>query len=125
MGCSAAGSFESKNHVDAPELTNETLTSRDRLSLCVRYVQALPFYSHLKSLFWSICRSRQGQSICSVFKACRWQDFSLDGTRRHVLSFDAVREDQGKAWEPPSMLNGRSSWVVVPKPTQLGRAGGE
>ena len=73
--------------------TSETLTGRAGLSLFVRYVRGIGLYPHLDRLFGSLRKSRKGQPVTEIFKQLLC--FLLDGSSRHLVSFDALKEDAG------------------------------
>ena len=79
--------------IDDVQPTSETLTGRAGLSLFVRYVRGIGLYPHLDRLFGSLRRSRKGQPVAEIFKQLLC--FFLDGSSRHLVSFDALKEDAG------------------------------
>ena len=79
--------------IDDVQPTSETLTGRAGLSLFVRYVRSLGLYPHLDRLFGSLRKSRKGQPVTEIFKQLLC--FLLDGSSRHLVSFDALKEDPG------------------------------
>jgi len=50
-------------------------------------------YHQLESFFGSIRRSRKGEPICEIFKQLFC--FFFDGTSRHLVYFDTLKEDEG------------------------------
>ena len=79
--------------IDDVQPTSETLTGRAGLSLFVRYVRGIGLYPHLDRLFVSLRKSRKGQPVTEIFKQLLC--FLLDGSSRHLVSFDALKEDAG------------------------------
>ena len=79
--------------IDDVQPTSETLTGRAGLSLFVRYVRSLGLDPDLDRLFGSLRKSRKGQPVTEIFKQL-WC-FFLDGSSRHLVSFDALKEDPG------------------------------
>ena len=79
--------------IDDVQPTSETLTGRAGLSLFVRYVRGIGLYPHLDRLFGSLRKSRKGQPVTEIFKQLLC--FLLDGSSRHLVSFDALKEDAG------------------------------
>jgi hypothetical protein len=65
------------------------------LSLFVRYLAGLGLEPLLDQLFGALRKSRKGQSITEIFKQLFL--FFVDGTRRHLTHFDALRKDEGYA----------------------------
>jgi len=96
-----------KHKIDSVGVTKDTLTGRGGLSLFVRYLRGLNLYPHLERLFGSIRRSAKGRAVSEVFKQLFC--FFMDGTSRHLVYFDALKEDRGYASviedEPSSMLS--------------------
>ena len=84
-----------KCKIDTVQTTSDTLTSRGGLSLFVRYVQNILLYPHLERLFGGIRKSNKGQSMVEIFKQLFC--FFLDGTSRHLVYFDTLKEDAGYA----------------------------
>jgi hypothetical protein len=93
--------------IDRVEVTSDTLTGRGGLSLFVRYLRGIGLYPQLETFFGSLRRSGKGQAISEVFKQLFC--FLVDGTSRHLVYFDALREDEGYArgieTEPRGMLS--------------------
>lgn len=93
--------------IDDVEVTSDTLTSRGGLSLFVRYIRSIGLYTQLETFFGSIRRSGKGQPVALVFKQLFC--FFLDGTSRHLVHFDTLREDEGYArgieTQPEAMLS--------------------
>jgi hypothetical protein len=81
--------------IDRIEMTSDTLTSRGGLSLFVRYLRNISLSPHLERLFGTIRKSAKGQVVAEVFKQLFC--FFMDGTSRHLVQFDALREDSGYA----------------------------
>ena len=82
-----------KQNIDAIEITSDTMTGRGGLSLFVRYLRGIQLDPHLERLFGSMRKSRKGQTIAEIFKQLFC--FFLDGTSRHLVSFDMFRDDPG------------------------------
>lgn len=93
--------------IDQAEITADTLTGRGGLSLFVRYLRNIELRSQLESFFGSMRGSRKGQPIFEVFKQVFC--FFLDGTSRHLVYFDGLKDDEGYArameTEPGAMLS--------------------
>ena len=89
------------------EVTDDVLTSRGGLSLFVRYLRGIDVYRYLEELFGNIRRSGKGLPIAEVFKQVFC--FFLDGTSRHLVYFDTLKEDEGYArsieCEPDKMIS--------------------
>ena len=81
--------------IDGVEATSDTLTSRGGLALFVRYLRNIAIYPVLERLFGSIRKSAKGQPVSEIFKQVFC--FLVDGTSRHLVYFDALKEDEGYA----------------------------
>jgi hypothetical protein len=77
------------------DITADNLTSRAGLTLFVRYLRNIALFPFLEEAFSKIRKSRKGQGIGEVFKQLFC--FFMDGTSRHVVYFDKLREDEGYA----------------------------
>ena len=92
------------NNVD---ITTDVLTSRAGLSLFVRYLRNIVVFPYLEELFCKIRKSRKGQEISEIFK--QFFCFFMDGTSRHLVYFDTLKEDEGYAksieTDPINMLS--------------------
>ena len=84
-----------KCKIDTVQTTSDILTSRGGLSLFVRYVHNIQLYPHLERLFGGIRKSNKAQSTMEIFKQLFC--FFLDGTSRHLVYFDTLKEDAGYA----------------------------
>jgi hypothetical protein len=99
--------YKSKAIIEGIEITSETLTGRAGLSLFVRYLRGIGLYAQIETFFGTMRRSRKGQPICEIFKQLFC--FFVDGTSRHLVYFDSLKEDEGYArgteTEPEAMLS--------------------
>lgn len=88
---------KSKNNLRINKIgtTTDTLTSRGGLSLFVRYLRNIEIFPHLHLLFGCIRKSSKGQSVIEIFKQLFC--FFVDGTSRHLVYFDKLKEDSGYA----------------------------
>ena len=77
------------------EVTGDNLTSRAGLSLFVRYLRGIVLFPYLEEIFSKIRKSNKGQGITEVFKQLFC--FFMDGTSRHLVYFDKLKEDEGYA----------------------------
>lgn len=77
------------------DVTSDTLTSRAGLALFSRYLRGTGLLPELARLFGSIRKSGKGLSVAELFHQILC--FFLDGTSRHLVRFDALREDAGYA----------------------------
>ena len=77
------------------EVTGDNLTSRAGLSLFVRYLRGIVLFPYLEEIFSKIGKSQKGQGITEVFKQLFC--FFMDGTSRHLVYFDTLKEDEGYA----------------------------
>ena len=76
-------------------ITNDTLTSRGGLSLFGRYIEGIGIRSTFDRLFGSMRKNGKGQPIDAIMKQvlCNF----MDGTSRHLVHFDRLKEDVGYA----------------------------
>jgi hypothetical protein len=107
MSNSTTESSKDEAIIDEVEVTSDTLTGRGGLSLFVRYLRGIGLYGQLETFFGSMRKSRKAQAIAEVFKQLFC--FFLDGTSRHLVYFDSLRDDEGYArameTEPGAMLS--------------------
>ena len=82
-------------HFDAVEVTSDTLTGRGGLALFSRYLRSIGLFSHLDRLFGSVRKSGKGVTVTALFHQLFC--FFLDGTSRHLVRFDDLKEDEGYA----------------------------
>ncbi len=76
-------------------ITTDTLTSRGGLSLFVRYLDNVGIMPYMKRLFGGIRRNRKGVTVEEIFKQLLC--YFVDGTSRHLVYFDSLKEDAGYA----------------------------
>ena len=81
--------------IDDIEPTTDKLTGRAGLSLFTRYLRGIEIFSHRDRLFGSLRQSGKGPPIPEIFKQLFC--FFLDGTSRHLVYFDALKQDEGYA----------------------------
>jgi len=88
-------SKEKKVQISGVGITNDTLTSRGGLSLFVRYLDRIGVMSHMHRLFGGIRKSRKGRAVEEIFKQvlCNF----VDGTSRHLVYYDRLKDDAGYA----------------------------
>ena len=86
---------ERSNVIDGVEVTSDTLTSRAGLTFFGKYLSNIAIFPVLERLFGSIRKSAKGQPVSEIFKqvCC----FLMDGSSRHLVHFDALKEDDGYA----------------------------
>ena len=80
---------------DAVEITSDTLTGRGGLVLFSRYVRNLELFDHIDRLFGSLRKSSKGLPVTVLFHQLFC--FFLDGTSRHLVRFDELKQDEGYA----------------------------
>jgi hypothetical protein len=106
VNCSA-NCGKSKPIINDVETTTDVLTSRAGLTLFVRYLRCMDLFAFMEEIFCRIRKSRKGQEISEIFKQLFC--FFLDGTSRHLVSFDTLKEDEGYAGsietDPEHMLS--------------------
>ena len=88
-------SKEKKVQISGVGITNDTLTSRGGLSLFVRYLDRIGVMSPMHRLFGGIRKSRKGRAVEEIFKQvlCNF----VDGTSRHLVYYDRLKDDAGYA----------------------------
>jgi hypothetical protein len=86
---------EKSQFVDEIGITSDTLTSRGGLVLFARYFRNSGILPQIDKLFGGIRKSAKGQSVVEIFKQilCNF----VDGTSRHLIHYDRVKEDEGYA----------------------------
>ncbi len=93
--------------IDDVEVTDDTLTSRAGLSLFVRYLRGIRIYEHVEQMFSKMRKSKKGLPLTEIFKQLFC--FFVDGTSRHIVHFDALKDDAGYArfieCEPERMIS--------------------
>jgi hypothetical protein len=104
--CSAKNR-KSKAIINDVEITEDVLTSRAGLTLFVRYLRSIALLPYMEKIFAKIRKSRKGQEIAEIFKQLFC--FFIDGTSRHLVYFDTLKEDEGYGSsiesEPDDMLS--------------------
>ena len=89
------------------DVTGDNLTSRAGLSLFVRYLRSIVLFPYLEEIFCKIRKSNKGQGMSEIFKQLFC--FFMDGTSRHLVYFDTLKEDEGYAGsietDPEDMLS--------------------
>ena len=80
---------------DAVEVTSDTLTGRGGLALFSRYLRSIDLFPHIDRLFGSMRKSSKGLAVTTLFHQLLC--FFLDGTSRHLVRFDDLKDDEGYA----------------------------
>jgi hypothetical protein len=80
---------------DAVAITSDTLTGRGGLALFSRYLHNIGISPHLVRLFGGVRKSAKGHAVVSLFHQLFC--FFLDGTSRHLVHFDRLKQDEGYA----------------------------
>lgn len=75
--------------------TADRLTGRGGLALFSRYLRGVDLLPELGRVFGSVRRSRKGLPVADLFHQALL--FFFDGTSRHLVHFDAVKQDAGYA----------------------------
>lgn len=76
-------------------VTDDTLTGRGGLALFSRYIGHLGIFPHLERLFGALRKSGKGLPVSALFQQIFC--FLVDGTSRHLVYFDELKEDEGYA----------------------------
>ena len=83
------------NRITSVGITTDTLTSRGGLSLFSRYLDGIGIWPTFARYFGSIRKNKKGQRIEDIIKQVLC--FFVDGTSRHLVYFDQLKEDAGYA----------------------------
>jgi hypothetical protein len=75
--------------------TSERLTGRAGLTFFVAYLHSIQIFSMLERFFGSLRKSKKGTDITELFKQILC--FMMDGTSRHLVYFDHLKNDAGYA----------------------------
>jgi len=86
---------KSKTNIDAVEPTDDTLSGRAGLSLVSRFLRHGGWLEQIAAAFSGLRKSRKGQPVAEVFKQLIC--FFFDGSRRHLVHFDHLKQDAGHA----------------------------
>ena len=97
--------------IDNIAITGDQLTGRAGLILFVRYISSLGFFAELENFFGGIRRSRKGLRISELFKQAIC--FFIDGTSRHLVYFDHLKQDGGYAGTIESSMEDMASSHVI------------
>src|SRR5690606_8206861 len=76
-------------------ITPDRLSGRGGLALFSRYIRNIGLFPHVQRLFGGLRKNRKGAEVSEIFHQLFC--FLVDGTSRHVVYFDALREDEGYA----------------------------
>lgn len=77
------------------EPTDEKLTGRAGLAFFVAYLHSIQIFSLLDRFFGPLRKSKKGSDIIELFK--QMFCFMMDGTSRHLVHFDHLKNDAGYA----------------------------
>ena len=83
------------NKITGVGITTDTLTSRGGLSLFGRYIEGIEIRRTFERLFGSMRKNGKGQPIDEIIKQVLC--YFMDGTSRHLVHFDRLKEDEGYA----------------------------
>jgi len=86
---------EKTNRITSVGITADTLTSRGGLSLFGRYIEGIGIRPTFERLFGSMRKNGKGQPIDAIMKQVLC--YFMDGTSRHPVHFDRLKEDAGYA----------------------------
>ncbi len=76
-------------------VTSDCLTGRAGLSFFVAYLHGISVFPLIDQLFGNLRKSKKGSSAVELFKQILC--FMLDGTSRHLVYFDNLKDDRGYA----------------------------
>jgi hypothetical protein len=83
------------NKIASVGITKDILSSRGGLSLFGRYIEGIGILPTIDRLFGSMRKNGKGQPIDGIFKQVLC--YFMDGTSRHLVHFDRLKEDAGYA----------------------------
>ena len=83
------------NRITSVGITTDTLTSRGGLSLFGRYIEGIGIRPTFERLFGTMRKNGKGQPIEAIMKQVLC--YFMDGTSRHLVHFDRLKEDAGYA----------------------------
>ncbi len=86
---------KSNRKIDAVGITGNVMTSRAGLTLYVRYLRNIALLPYIEQLFGPLRKSCKGQALTEIFK--QMFCFLMDGTSRHLVYFDSLKNDEGYA----------------------------
>jgi len=76
-------------------ITSDRLSGRGGLALFSRYIRNIGLFPHVQRLFGGLRKNRKGAGVSEIFHQVLC--FLMDGTSRHLVYFDALRDDEGYA----------------------------
>jgi hypothetical protein len=97
---------KSKTIIDAVEPTDEILSGRAGLSLISRFPRHGGWLEQIAAGFTALRNSRKGQPVAEVFKQLIC--FFFDGSRRHRVHFDHLKQDAGHA----AVIESTPRWML-------------
>ena len=84
------------------------------MSLFVRYLSRIQIYLFLERLYGSIRKNAKGQPVAEMFKQVFC--FLVDGTSRHLVYFDTLKQDAGYAatieTAPENLLSSHAGYLT-------------
>jgi hypothetical protein len=81
--------------INGVEVTTDCLTGRAGLSFFVTYLHGISVFPLIDKLFGGLRKSKKGASAVELFKQVFC--FMMDGTSRHLVYFDNLKNDRGYA----------------------------
>src|SRR5680860_1454508 len=76
-------------------ITSDNLSDRGGLTLFSRHIRNVGLFPHVRRLFGGLRKNGKGAEVSEIFHQLLC--FLVDGTSRHLVYFDALREDEGYA----------------------------
>ena len=86
---------ESELKINGIAVTNDCLTGRAGLAFFVNYIRRITLFPLINQLFGNLRKSKKGATTVELFKQIFC--FMLDGTSRHLVYFDNLKQDKGYA----------------------------
>jgi hypothetical protein len=84
-----------RTHISGIDVTSDTLTGRGGLALFSRYLRHIELFPYLERLFGPLRKSGKGVVVGALFHQILC--FLVDATSRHLVYFDALKDDEGYA----------------------------
>lgn len=88
-------SKKTSTKIDTIGITSDSLTSRGGLAMFVRYISKINLLPKLEHCFGRLKKNAKGADIVEMFTQLIC--FFMDGTSRHLIWFDTLKEDEGYA----------------------------
>jgi len=102
---------KNKYHIDDIAVTTDQLTGRAGMLLFVRYLTELELFTYLEQMFGGIRKSKKGLCVADLCKQIIC--FFIDGTSRHLVHFDHLKQDEGYAGTIETSIHNMASSHMI------------